>query len=102
MSEINDLLFGKSFNRVEDECFPLNVVDFKNVNANETWIYFATKIRYTDLTQVVADGKVLIGLIGKTKVYRFISNRIVGLYPESDTFYLNFDGTNLSNKIVTR
>jgi hypothetical protein len=67
-----------------------------------TWENYALNIKYTDQITEITDGKVLEGVKAGATVYRFINNTRVDKYPIEDSFYSNFDGTNLTGLIVTR
>ena len=79
-----------------------NDLDNTPQSTSLSWGYYATNIQYTGLTGVIATGQVLTGEIGNITVYRFISAAQTGLYPTEDSFYSTFDGTTLSDLIVTR
>lgn len=66
------------------------------------WGYHATNVKYTDITGTIATGKVLTGTIEGNTVYRYITTAKTGLYPTEDSFYSAFDGTTLSDLIVTK
>jgi len=69
----------------------------------ETWGTYSLRVQYTGVDTTIASGLVKECLDGATTVYRFInSTNNARSYPIEDSFYLNFDGTNLTNIIVTR
>lgn len=68
-----------------------------------TWIDVAGDVEYTGVKTVIASGDVLTANYKGNIVYRFInSTENANGYPLEDSFYSNFDGTNLTNLIVTR
>jgi len=70
----------------------------------ESWNdYAVNKVQYTGIDTVIASGLVKECLSGAMTIYRFINatNNARG-YPLEDSFYSDFDGTNLTNLIVTR
>ena len=67
------------------------------------WSTLALNIKYNGTSTDIASGRVLEGsFIGIGLIYRFISTAKTGKYPTEDSFYTNFDGSNLTNLIVTR
>ncbi len=74
------------------------------LSGGESWNdYTVNKVQYTGVDTVIASGLVKECLNGAMTIYRFINstNNIRG-YPIEDAFYSDFDGTNLTNLIVTR
>lgn len=72
-----------------------------------SWSYsyedFLINVEYTGVDSVVSDGNVLSAKIDSQDIYRFISNQInINGYPEEDSFYSDFNGTDLTNLIITR
>lgn len=68
-----------------------------------SWIDVAGEVEYTGVETAIASGDVLdAGFKGDT-IYRFInSTNNANGYPIEDSFYSDFDGTNLTNLIVAR
>ena len=68
-----------------------------------TWIDVAGDVEYTGVEAVIASGDVLECDYKGGTIYRFInSTNNANGYPIEDSFYLDFDGTNLTNLLVTR
>ena len=68
-----------------------------------TWIDVAGDVEYTGVETTIASGEVLTADYKGGTIYRFInSTENASGYPIEDSFYSNFDGTNLTNLIVTR
>ncbi len=70
----------------------------------ESWNdYAVNKVQYTGTDTSIASGLVKECLNGASTIYRFINstNNARG-YPLEDSFYSDFDGTNLTNLIVSR
>ncbi len=68
-----------------------------------TWIDVAGDVEYTGVETTIASGEVLTADYKGGTIYRFInSTENANGYPSEDSFYSNFDGTNLTNKIVQR
>ena len=68
-----------------------------------SWIIIASSIEYSGTTTNIASGTVYQGTYEGNTIYRHVasSNNAQG-YPVEDAFYSDFDGTNLSNIIVSR
>lgn len=68
-----------------------------------SWIDVAGDVEYTGVEATIASGEVLTCDYKSDTIYRFInSTENVNGYPIEDSFYGDFDGTNLTNLIVTR
>jgi len=68
-----------------------------------SWIDVAGDVEYTGVETPIASGDVLTADYKGGTVYRFInSTNNTNGYPVEDSFYSDFDGTNLTNLIVTR
>ena len=68
-----------------------------------TWIDIAGDVEYTGVDTIIASGEVLEAAYKTNTIYRFISSsENVNGYPVEDSFYSDFDGTNLTNLIITR
>jgi hypothetical protein len=64
---------------------------------------YLINVEYTGVETSIASGTVLTAEIGGSNVYRFIDSTLnANGYPQEDAFYLNFDGTNLSDLIIGR
>ena len=65
--------------------------------------YAVNRVQYTGVDTSIASGLVKECLYGAATIYRFINstNNARG-YPLEDSFYSDFDGTNLTNLIATR
>lgn len=82
-----------------DSALDLRVIDLEK----ETWADLVLKVKYTGNDTIIASGEVLECLFNSTTIYRFInSTNDVNGYSIEDSFYENFDGTNLNNLIATR
>ncbi len=70
----------------------------------DSWnAYAVNKVEYTGVDTVIVSGLVKECLDGASTIYRFITTAVnVRGYPTEDSFYEDFDGTNLTNLIVTR
>mgnify|MGYP000099988263 CR=1 FL=1 len=68
-----------------------------------SWIGVAAAVEYTGVETSIASGEVLTCEYRSAPAYRFISTAVNSNgYPVEDAFYRSFDGTNLSDLIVTR
>lgn len=68
-----------------------------------SWIDVAGDVEYTGVEATIASGEVLTCDYKSDTIYRFInSTENANGYPIEDSFYSDFDGTNLTNLIVTR
>ena len=66
------------------------------------WYDYSMNVEYTGAT-LIASGTVYTCSIDGGTIYRFVnSTNNANGYPSEDSFYNNFDGTNLTNLIVTR
>jgi len=80
----------------------VNATNF-NTQWRSNWYDYATNVEYTGVETAIASGDVLDCTIDGNTIYRFInSTENSNGYPIEDSFYTNFDGTNLTNLIVTR
>jgi hypothetical protein len=68
------------------------------------WIHYIGNTTYQGTTTVIASGDVFTYVYEPTSatIYRHVTTAVTGVYPVEDAFYSNFDGTNLSNIIVSR
>lgn len=83
----------------------LNKIDGTDYNTQwlSNWFDYATNVEYNGTETAIASGDVLECVIDATTIYRFInSTSNVNGYPLEDSFYSSFDGTDLTNLIVTR
>ena len=85
------------------------MVKTANINAAEInaslkdWGFYANNVQYNGVETVIAAGDVLECIIDSVLIYRFINSTInVNGYPSEDSFYSDFDGTNLTNLLATR
>lgn len=68
-----------------------------------SWIDVVSDVEYTGVETPIASGDVLTADYKGGTIYRFInSTNNANGYPIEDSFYSNFDGTNLTNLIVQR
>ena len=68
-----------------------------------SWIDVAGDVEYTGVETTIASGEVLTCAYKSDTIYRFInSTENANGYPIEDSFYSDFDGTNLTNLIITR
>jgi hypothetical protein len=69
---------------------------------DDEWGRYALNTKYS-ITTNVSDGIVIQGVIQGDTCYRYITNSLdANGYPNEDSFYSDFDGTNLTNLITTR
>ena len=84
----------------------LNKVDSTDYNAEWSYDYsiLDANVKFISSTPtIIASGKVYQGSFeGLGTIYRYISDAKTGLYTTEDSFYQNFDGTNLTNLLATR
>ena len=74
-----------------------------NTEWSYDWMQIAGNIKYNGTTTDIAAGRVLEGTFtGLGLIYRFITTAKTGKYPTEDSFYRDFDGTNLTNLLATR
>lgn len=72
-------------------------------NNTLSWIDVAGDIQYNGVETIIASGEVLQGDYKGGLIYRFISSaENANGYRVEDSFYSDFDGTNLTNLIVQR
>jgi hypothetical protein len=68
-----------------------------------SWIDVAGDVEYTGVETIIASGEVLTCIYKTNTIYRLMSStENVNGYPVEDSFYSDFDGTNLTNLITTR
>ena len=68
-----------------------------------SWIDVAGDVEYTGVETSIASGTVYECTIDATTIYRFVnSTNNANGYPIEDSFYSDFDGTNLTNLLATR
>ena len=68
-----------------------------------SWMDVIGDFEYTDNDYLITDGEVSEGIYKGNTIYRFESTLENSRgYPVEDSFYSNFDGSNLSNLIVRR
>ncbi len=91
---------GQVLAKVDGDDYNTEWVDDANT---VTWIGVAGDVEYTGVETAIASGEVLTADYKGATIYRFInSTENANGYPSEDSFYSNFDGTNLTNKIVQR
>lgn len=74
-----------------------------NTEWKSNWIDYASSVKYNGTDTSITDGLVKECTLGGDTLYRFINSiRDADGYPTEDSFYADFDGTNLTNLIVTR
>jgi hypothetical protein len=67
------------------------------------WYDYSTNVEYTGVETSIASGTVYTCTIDAATIYRFVnSTNNANGYPIEDSFYQNFDGSNLTNLLVTR
>lgn len=68
-----------------------------------SWIDVAGDVEYTGVEATIASGEVLTCDYKSDTIYRFInSTENANGYPIEDSFYSDFDGTNLTNLLASR
>jgi hypothetical protein len=68
-----------------------------------SWIDVAGDVEYTGVEATITSGEVLTCSYKSDTIFRFInSTENTNGYPVEDSFYQNFDGTNLTNLLATR
>ena len=91
---------GQILTKIDDTDYNTEWTDVSNT---VTWIDVAGDVEYTGVETTISSGEVLNADYKGSTVYRFKnSTENVNGYPLEDSFYSNFDGTNLINLIVTR
>jgi len=91
---------GQVLAKVDGDDYNTEWIDDANT---VTWIDVAGDVEYTGVETPIASGDVLTADYKGGTIYRFInSTENANGYPIEDSFYSNFDGTNLTNKIVQR
>jgi hypothetical protein len=74
-----------------------------NIEWRSNWYDYAMNVEYNGVEATIASGDILECIIDGNTIYRFINNTNgANGYPIEDSFYTNFDGTNLTNLIVSR
>lgn len=91
---------GQVLAKVDGDDYNTEWIDDGNAS---TWIDVAGDVEYTGVETTIASGEVLTADYKGATIYRFInSTENANGYPVEDSFYSDFDGTNLTNLIVTR
>ena len=91
---------GQILTKVDDTDYN---TEWTDVTDTLTWIDVAGDVEYTGAETTIASGDVLTADYKGSTVYRFInSTENANGYPLEDSFYSDFDGTNLTNLISTR
>lgn len=74
-----------------------------NDPSTKSWESYALNVEYTGVETSIPSGDVLECEFGSNSYYRFInSTENSNGYPVEDSFYQNFDGTNLTNLLASR
>ena len=74
-----------------------------NTEWRSNWYDYTMNVEYTGVEATIAAGIVYTCSVDGGTVYRFVnSTNNVNGYPVEDSFYNDFDGTNLTNLIATR
>lgn len=73
-----------------------------DVSWKYTWQDLVLNSKYTGTKDSIIGGDVLEYTIDGMSIYRYITTLRVNKYPVEDSFYSDFDGTNLTNLIVSR
>lgn len=74
-----------------------------NTEFKSNWYDYSTNVEYTGVETAITSGTVYTCSIDGGTIYRFVnSTNNANGYPTEDSFYTNFDGTNLTNLIATR
>lgn len=72
-------------------------------SALRDWIFYAGNVEYNGVETTIGSGIVLECNYKGNSIYRFISNtNNSNGYPTEDSFYTNFNGVTLTNKITQR
>tara|TARA_R110002012_G_scaffold130813_1_gene283378 strand:- start:31 stop:474 length:444 start_codon:yes stop_codon:yes gene_type:complete len=91
---------GQVLAKIDGDDYNTEWVDDANT---VTWIDVAGDVEYTGVETAIASGEVLTADYKGGTIYRFInSTENANGYPLEDSFYSNFDGSNLTNLILTR
>lgn len=73
------------------------------LNSKIDWAYLSDNVEYTDVETEITGGVVFDCTLGGNTYYRYISTaESVNGYPIEDSFYFDFTGGVLSNKIAQR
>lgn len=74
-----------------------------NTAFKSNWYDYAFNVEYTGAETAITAGTVYTCTIDGGTIYRFVnSTNNANGYPIEDSFYTNFDGSNLTNLITTR
>ena len=74
-----------------------------NTEWSYNWTDIVTNAKHNGNTTDIATGTVYEYIHKSVTIYRFISTSLdSNNYPQEDSFYSTFDGTNLTNLIITR
>jgi hypothetical protein len=77
--------------------------EWTTIDTSKSWEFYAMNVEYTGVETALASGDVLECTIDGNTIYRFINGTDgANGYPIEDSFYTNFDATNLTNLIVSR
>lgn len=112
--QTRDISFDKTFTKVELQKSsnavtyerPVRSITFDSAASiiiQKDWVYYAFRVEYTGVETPIASGDVLTATFDGNTLYRFInSTDNANGYPIEDSFYDDFDGTNLTNLLATR
>lgn len=112
--QTRDISFDKTFTKVELQESsntvtyerPVRSITFDSAASiiiQKDWVYYAFRVEYTGVETPIASGDVLTATFDGNTLYRFInSTDNANGYPIEDSFYDDFDGTNLTNLLATR
>ena len=91
----------------DDPLLPTDASNKKYVDlvaSRVDWWMLIGGSKYQNSTTTIPSGVVLVYVFSRENavIYRHISNSKTGLYPTEDAFYLGFNGTTLTNRLVGR
>lgn len=83
---------------------PQGIQGEQGETAATDWFHYIGNTKYQDATVAISSGDVLTYnyIPTSSTVYRYITTALTGLYPTQDAFYSVFDGSILTNLIVSR
>ena len=68
-----------------------------------SWVDITTEAKHTGVTTAIPAGTVYHYTYKATTIYRLVTSSVDAVgYPSEDSFYSDFDGTNLTNLIIAR
>lgn len=81
----------------------IEIVTLKVNMSNLDWIRLASNVEYVGVQTNVTNGVVYEASYTGYPVYRFVSTQLgENNYPDEDSFYLNFNGSELTTLITKR